>query len=242
VFGQSIWMQNVPIQSITGAQVNLQYPLVSSFTNVPVSLLIPSGKTYSYLAGDKFKMVYEPLLSDQPVPVPPLATNPRFWPVLLDTWGQPILYFPVYNSAVSTASPPVPIPLFGSPGGNYTHATASSTPATPASVAGNSVFWDGAHIPLDVANNINGGLTPEQMLTVQWKLGDNSNGVPDNTIGAGENLNLPQPFLLISAGADQVFLDMSQPPASVVSQGAVGITSWRNQQIKNSQNVYNIDQ
>jgi len=226
--------------------IGLPYaPININQVGTNASLMVPTGRIYSYLPADKFKVKY----LQGPNDAYPL-------PVLLDSWGQPIMYFPLYNRQTAGETQY----LFGSPGGLYAHVVAVTTPAPPnppvpkpATLA--SMFWDGpiwwwtpdGGVTWDRGDPAGGAsndatMNADLLLAAQWKLGDNSTVYPDNIINKGETLNLPKDFILISAGPNGVFFDPTQTSNSGMIRYPTPTPPQLNQEIKDWGNVYNIDQ
>jgi prepilin-type N-terminal cleavage/methylation domain-containing protein len=161
---------HVPILSWNGQTIQLAVPLQQSYTAsntspIQVALLAPAGKTWGpYLPADKFKVGY---IVGSFVPAGLQANGgTALVPVLLDNWGNQILYFPQYNSYTNHAGtaklpggPNSPIykvasssalvgPLIGAVSGNTAacgyNTTLDSPVATNGAVTGPALFWDGA--------------------------------------------------------------------------------------------------
>jgi prepilin-type N-terminal cleavage/methylation domain-containing protein len=94
----------VAVQSWTDHVITLAAPLQQSYTlPVSITLLAPAGRTWGpYLPADKFKpacvgFTNDYLSASAMANGLTAAASPAV-PVLLDIWGNQILYFPAYNS------------------------------------------------------------------------------------------------------------------------------------------------
>jgi prepilin-type N-terminal cleavage/methylation domain-containing protein len=150
--------------------ITLAAPLQQSYLNGSnVALLAPSGRTWGpYLPADKFKVAYIGFSNDFLPVGSTVATGTQYVPVLLDIWGNQILYFPAYNSYSNhvtattaqtpsvaktlspginpTGNPALIGPLIGAVSGNYSYNTTLKNPGATGggSYTGPAVFWDGA--------------------------------------------------------------------------------------------------
>ncbi|HUB27929.1 MAG TPA: type II secretion system protein [Tepidisphaeraceae bacterium] len=159
---------HIPITSWTSSnQITLAMPVQQSYVaGTAVSLLAPAGKTWGpYLPADKFKVGYISGNFNAPGINIGNAALPLV-PVLMDNWGNQILYFVAYNSYANhvtetnalspSASPTITMtnatalvgPLIGAVSGNstaYRYNTILESPtAVGGAVTGPAVFWDGA--------------------------------------------------------------------------------------------------
>jgi hypothetical protein len=97
---------HLQVEGVTSTTIGVATPIWRSYpSGTTVSLLAPTGKVYpAYLPADKFKVAYVYTLSVPAIsPYSALPYEPLPLPVLLDIWGNPILYFPAYNSYTNQA-------------------------------------------------------------------------------------------------------------------------------------------
>ena len=89
-------------------------------------------------------------------------------------------------------------------------------------------------------------MNADLLVAVQWELGDTSDATskvtPDDAIDYGETLNLPVPYILISAGPNGIFFDPTQTSNTGMIKFPNPTPAQLSQEIKDWGNVYNIDQ
>jgi type II secretory pathway pseudopilin PulG len=234
---------HVPIVGASGTSITLATPLqgnLTAYTGLPVGLLVPNGKVWGpYLPVDKFKVGY---FTTPNQPASPKSYEPLPLPQILDAWGNPILYFPAYNSYIDqaaqyqtpfTTSPvstsptglatitaPVVIgPIFGFPntlGAQYNtpipKGVLYSTQTTQ--VTGPSIFWSG---PLGafggpVAVPASGALVPFTTGQVQAILVKLGDQNANNYIDSPANPTPPPPNVTETFNLSQPYFLLSAGP------------------------------
>lgn len=149
---------------------------------------LPTGKVWGpYVSADTFKVSWE---------VPTNQTLQQ--PMLLDRWGTPIQYFPRYGTISLRTDSALNPPSGATAGPIYGNATAKSLTA---SGAGQDTFFDSRD-----ATSAWLTASGDPTLAFKWMAGDDNN---DNFIGSGETVHCTDPFVLISAGPDGKFCDLT---------------------------------
>jgi hypothetical protein len=178
-----------------------------------------TGKAWdAYLPPDKFKVEYidTSLIGGVLKNMGGIANNgDQGQPVLVDRWGQPIQYFTRFgpsnnrtNDSVDYGNPPtanasvIAGPLFG-----------VSTPFSIDAKLGENAIWDWHDgVPVMLGTTMTQWIqqpagTPDLSIAFKWMLGDEP--AQDNVIMSPETLRYTGPYILISAGPNSTWCDLS---------------------------------
>lgn len=209
-------------------------PLPGGGTGV---LQIATGKVWGpYLPADRFKVVF---VTSNPTNDPTIAMYIG-QPVILDRWGQAMQYFPCYGPAdrrylVDSTYAPTNAPTANTviAGPLYGFCVPKSIDAT----SGQNAMYDirDAGVVLDTNQNVTGGwqvlsptptpptanpTAPNYGLALMWMLGDDDLDDLVDTDSAthnAESLHYNGPYVLMSAGPNGTWCDMSGDLQQILS-------------------------